>query len=68
MLDSGTSTCFMDKNFVDLHKLPFVTKRHLIPVEVINGRLLVSRDVTHETIPLDVVIEGHYSIIAFNII
>jgi hypothetical protein len=42
LLDSRTSTCFMDKNFVDYHKLPFVTRKHPIPIEVIDGRTLVS--------------------------
>jgi hypothetical protein len=68
LLDSGASACFMDKDFVDRHKLPLITKKHPIPVEVIDRRLLVSGDVNHETTLLDIVIEGYYSIIAFNII
>ena len=67
LLDSRAFACFMDKDFVDCHKL-LVTKKHLILVEVIDERLLVSRDVTYETIPLDIVIEGYHSIIAFNVI
>jgi hypothetical protein len=55
----------MDKDFVDHHKLPLVTKKHPIPID---GRPLISEDVTHETILLDIVIEGHHSIIAFNVI
>jgi hypothetical protein len=51
----------MDKDFVDRHKLSLVTKKHHIPIEVIDGRLLVSGDVTHETTLLDIVIEGHHS-------
>jgi hypothetical protein len=42
LLDSGTFACFMDKDFVDRHKLPLVTKKHLIPIEVIDGKPLVS--------------------------
>jgi hypothetical protein len=68
LLDSGTSTCFMDKDFVNHHRLLLVTKKHPIPVEVIDGRPLISGAVTHEIAPLDVVIKGHHSIIAFNII
>jgi hypothetical protein len=56
LLDSGASACFMDKDFIDCHKLSLVTKKHPIPVEVIDGRPVVSRDVIHETIPLDVVL------------
>jgi hypothetical protein len=68
LLDFGASICFMDKNFVNRHKLPHITKKYPIFVEVIDERPLVSGDVTYETIPLDIVIEGHHSIIAFNII
>jgi hypothetical protein len=42
LLDSGASTCFMDKDFIDHHKLLLITKRHPIPLEVIDGRPLVS--------------------------
>jgi hypothetical protein len=58
----------MYKDFVDHHKIPLVIKKHPIPVEIIDGRPLVLGDVTHEIIPLNIVIEGHHSIIAFNII
>jgi hypothetical protein len=68
LLNSGTSTCFMDKDFIDRHKLPLVTKKHPIPVQVIDGRPLVLGDVTRKTTPLDVVIEWHHSILAFNVI
>jgi hypothetical protein len=68
LLDSGPSACFMDKDFVDHHKLPLVTKKNPIHVEVIDERSLVSGDVNHETNLLDIVIEGHHSIIAFNVI
>ena len=68
LLDSRASTCFMDKDFVDRHKLSLITKKHPILVEVIDGITLVSGDVIHETTPLDIVIEIHHNIIAFNII
>jgi hypothetical protein len=58
----------MDKNFVDRHKLLLITNKDLILVEVINGRPLVSGDVTHETTLLDIVLERHYSNKAFNVI
>jgi hypothetical protein len=29
---------------------------------------LVSEDVIHETTPLDIILEGHHNIIAFNVI
>jgi hypothetical protein len=68
LLDSEAFACFMDKDFVDRHKLPLVIKKHPIPVEVIDGRPLVLGDATHETTPLNIVIKGHHSIIAFNVI
>jgi hypothetical protein len=68
LLDSEASTCFIDKDFADCHKLSLVTKKNLIPVEIIDGRPLVSGNVTHEIIPLYIVLKGHYSIIVFNII
>ena len=64
LLDSGTFVCFMDKDFVDRYKLFFITKKHPISIEIINKRSIVLEDITHETTLLDVVIEGHHSIIA----
>jgi hypothetical protein len=49
----------MDKDFIDRHKLLLVTKKHPIPIEVIDRRPLMSGDVTHDTILLDMVIEGY---------
>lgn len=37
-------------------------------VQVIDGRSLISGDVTHQTKPLDIILEGHRSTIVFNII
>ena len=41
LLDSGAFAYFLDKDFVDCHKLPLVTKKHPILIEVIDGRSLV---------------------------
>jgi predicted aspartyl protease len=68
LLDSGASACFMDKDFVNYHKLPLITNKHPIIIEVIDKRPLISGDVIHETTPLDIVIDGHHNIIAFNVI
>ncbi len=67
-LDSGASACFIDKNLVKRHNLPIVPKKYPVTVEVINGRPLISGDVTHETKPLDIILKGHQSTIVFNII
>jgi hypothetical protein len=58
----------MDKDFVNCHKLSLLIKKYPIPIEVIDGRPIVSGDVIHETTLLNIVIEGYRSIIAFNII
>ncbi len=68
LLDSEASTCFIDKNLVKRHNLLIVLKKYPVTVEVINGRPLISGDVTHETKPLDIILEGHRSTIVFNII
>jgi hypothetical protein len=53
---------------VDRHKLSLISKKHPILVEVIDGRPLVLGDATHKTAPLDIILKGHHSIIAFNVI
>ena len=58
----------LHNDFVDHHKLPLVTNKYPIPVEIINGRPLVLGDITHETTLLDLIIKGHHSIIAFDVI
>ncbi len=68
LLDSGASACFIDRDFVKRHNLPIVRKKYPVAVEVIDGRPLISGDVTHETKPLDIILEGHRSTIVFNII
>jgi hypothetical protein len=66
LLDFGAFACLIDKYFVGRHKLPLITKKHPIPIEVINYRPLVSGNVIHEITPLDIILKGHHSIIAFN--
>ena len=68
LLDSGASACFLDEEFVKSRRIPLVQKPKPVHVEVIDGRPLSSGDVTHETRPIKVTIDGHDSYIAFNII
>jgi hypothetical protein len=42
LLDFGVFACFMDKDFVDRHKLSLITDKHPIRVKVIDRRFLVS--------------------------
>jgi len=68
LLDSGASACFIDEDFVKNQKITLVKKTKPVHVEVIDGRSLISGDITHETIPLDIVIKDHTSIVTFNVI
>ncbi len=68
LLDSGASACFLDEEFSKLNNIPIVRKPEPVHVEVIDGRPLSSGDVTHETIPLDVLLDNHSSRVTFNII
>ena len=51
LLDSGASACFIDKDFAERYKLPLVTKKYPMSVEVIDGRPLVSGDVPKKPKP-----------------
>ena len=68
LLHSGASACFIDKDFAERHKLPLVTKKCPVSVEVIDGRPLVSGDVTQKTKALDIYIDQHRSTVVFNVI
>jgi hypothetical protein len=68
LLDSRAFACFINKDFAERHKLPLLIKKHLILIEIIDSRPLILGDATHEIILLHIILEGHYSIIAFNII
>ena len=68
LLDSGASACFINKDFAERHKLPLVTKKCQVSVEVIDGRPLVFGDVTQETKALDIYIDQHQSTVVFNVI
>lgn len=68
LLDSGASACFMDKRFAELNKILLVRKKIPVHCEVIDGRPIASGDITHETIPLKVMINGYHHTVVFNII
>jgi hypothetical protein len=58
----------MDKDFAMKHSLELIEKAHPTPVEVIDGRPLVSGNVMEETQPLEVMLGDQVSHIVFNII
>jgi hypothetical protein len=68
LLDSGASTFFLNEEFTRNHKIHVVKKLSLVHVEIIDGEPLSSRDVTHETILLEVRFGKHSNSIVFNII
>ena len=68
LLDSEASACFINKDFAECHKLPLVTKKWPVSVEVIDGRPLVFGDVTQETKALDIYIDQHRSTVVLNVI
>jgi hypothetical protein len=68
LLDSGVLANFIDKKFVNLHSIPLILKKTPVNVEVIDGRLIASGVVTHETIPLSIKIGDKLTIVSFNVI
>ena len=56
LLDTGTSACFMDKDFAMKHSLELIGKAHPAHVEVIDGLHLASENVMEKTQPLEVVL------------
>ncbi len=68
LFDSSASTCFIDKELVQQHKLPLVKKKMSMVVEVIDNWSLSSKLMTHETKALEITIGSHISKIVFNVI
>jgi hypothetical protein len=68
ILDTGTSACFMDKDFAIKHGLELIREAHPALVEVIDGRPLVSRNVMEEIQSLEGILGDQVSHVVFNII
>ena len=68
LLDSGATTCFMDELFAHTHSIPRVAQAKPIPVEVIDGRPLVSGAITEGTTPLQLMVGSHSEVITFCLI
>ncbi len=68
LVDSGTTSSFIDQTFVAQHNIPVVKKSTPIPVEVIDGRTIASNEITHETTALELCIYKHTEKIVLNII
>ncbi len=68
LVDSGTTSSFIDQTFVAQHNIHVVKKSTPVLVEVIDGRTIASGAITHETTPLELCIGEHAKKIVFNII
>jgi hypothetical protein len=68
LVDSGTTSSFIDQTFVAQHNIAVVKKSALVSVEVIDGRTITSGAITHETAPLELRIDKHAEKIVLNII
>ncbi len=68
LVDSGTTSSFIDQTFVVQHNIPVIKKSTPVPIEVIDGRTIASGAITHKTTPLDLCIDKHTEKIVLNII
>ena len=68
LIDSEASTCFIDKSFAKQKKITLVQKFKVVPVKVIDGRPLSSRNIIEEATPLATSTENHTTHISYNII
>jgi len=67
MIDSGATSSFINNNFVKDHNLPLDKKPLSIPLHVIDGRPIVSGEITHNTIPLNLLITNHSEEITLDV-
>ncbi len=68
LVDFGATSSFIDQTFVTQHNIHVVKKSTPVPIEVIDGRTIVSGAITHETTPLELCIGKHTKKIVLNII
>ena len=68
MIDSGATSCFMDRGFAERNGIMLNLKPYPIAVEVIDGRQLESGYIREETIPVLFSIGQHEEYLVFNII
>jgi hypothetical protein len=68
LVDSGATSSFIDQTFVAQHNIPVVKKSTPVPVEVIDGRTIAFRAITHETTPLELCIGKHMENFVLSII
>jgi hypothetical protein len=68
LLNSSSSTCFVNKKLVQHYKLDLLKKSTLVLIEVIDGHSFSLGPITHETKALNITIGFHISKVVFNVI
>ena len=68
LIDSGASSCFIDRQLVYINKIPTRKKDFPIAVEVIDGRKLESGSISDENLPIRFKIGEHEEELTFNVI
>jgi hypothetical protein len=69
LLDSGASSCFIDKEYAHAHGIPLRKRKFPISLAVIDGRDIASGVVTLESEPITSIVDSLFqSCICFNVI
>ena len=68
LLDSGPSSCFMDRNFAQAHQISLRKLSCPTSVVVIDGRPIASGKIVEESEPIQVVLDNLMYVVSFNII
>jgi len=67
LLDTGSSSSLIDINFVQQHSIPIQPKKQPTSLEGIDGLVVTSGTITHETEPIKMVINDHTEKIQFDV-
>ncbi len=67
LLDAGANSCFMDRDFTQLHKISLVKLSCPISIVVIDGNPIASGKIIEESEPIRLVLGSFSCVISFNI-
>ena len=68
LLDTGTNSCFMDRDFAQKHQIPLYKLSHPVSVVVIDGRPIASGKIFEESEPIHILLGDFGCEVSFNII
>ncbi|SAL96232.1 hypothetical protein, partial, partial [Absidia glauca] len=68
LIDTGAHSCFMSEALVKQNNIPCKKKPEPIPIHTIDGSPLSGDGITHETMPIELIIDGHKETATFNIL